>query len=316
MLHIIYQRTVSNTEMMKKQKLLLVEDDQDYRQLMEKKLSSIGFDVISAGNGLEALKLMESNDIRLLITDWAMPVMSGLELIKSIRKDPSKPYVYIIVLSAYSTIKDIVKGIDVGADDYLTKPFSFVELEARIKIGERIIGLEKRLQKSIDEQAHMAQTDPLTKLFNRRYLFEIGGQLFEQGRRYNHRMSLLMVDIDRFKNVNDTYGHDIGDEALVLITKHFSEGIRNVDILGRFGGEEFIVLMPETGMDGAYKVAERLRSSISRSPLKTSGPTISLTISIGVGVQATATANIETLVKKADVALYKSKRAGRNRVSQ
>ena len=302
--------------MAKKQKLLLVEDDQDYLKLIEKKLNSIGFEVVSASNGLEALEALKKEDIRLLITDWAMPVMSGMELIKSIRKDSSKPYVYIIVLSAYSTINDIVKGIDVGADDYLTKPFSFVELAARIKIGERIISLETRLQKSIDEKAHLAQIDHLTKIFNRRYLFEIGEQIFKQGRRYNHRMALLMIDIDRFKNVNDAYGHDIGDEALVLATKRFSEGIRNVDILGRQGGEEFIVLMPETSTKGAFKVAERLRASISETPLKTSGPTISLTISVGVGVQETATTNIESLMKIADIALYKSKRAGRNRVSR
>lgn len=302
--------------MKKNRKLLLVEDDQDYRQLLEKKLKSSGYDVISASNGLKALELMEIHEIRLLITDWSMPIMSGLDLIKSVRSDTSKPYVYIIVLSAYSTIKDIVKGIDVGSDDYLTKPFSFIELEARIKIGERIINLESRLQNSINEQLHMAQIDHLTKIFNRRYLFEIGEQLFNQGQRYKHQMALLMIDIDRFKNVNDTHGHHIGDETLISIARRFSESIREVDILGRFGGEEFIVLMPETKAKGAQIVAERMRASISAEPLKTSGPKISLTISVGIAVQESATENLEALVKKADVALYQSKRAGRNRVSQ
>lgn len=302
--------------MANKRKLLLVEDDEDYRQLVEKKLLSSGYDVISAGNGIEALEALKTNDIRLLITDWAMPQMSGRDLIKSIRSDGEKPYVYIIVLSAYSTVEDIVRGIDVGADDYLTKPFNLVELDARIKIGERIIDLESRLQNSIAEQAHMAQIDHLTKVFNRRYLFDIGQQIFEQGRRYKHRMALLMIDIDRFKLVNDAYGHDVGDEVLVQISKRFAKSIRNVDILGRQGGEEFIVLMPESSASGAHRVAERLRASLSGVPIKSSGPTISLTVSIGIAIQETATPDLQALMKKADIALFRAKKAGRNRISQ
>ena len=304
------------TELGPQARILIVEDDDVFRALIKKHLDKFGYSVNLARDGLEALRTLDSNDeIRLVLTDMSMPNMSGLDFIKAVRAREDKPYVYMIVVSAYARINDIVKGIEGGADDYLSKPLSFAELEARIRIGQRIIELESRLVRAAREQAELAKRDYLTGLYNRRHIYDIGAQLFNQGRRYGHRLSALVVDVDRFKVVNDNYGHAIGDETLVALARRMSKKLRNVDLLGRMGGEEFIVLMPETDGVGALKVAERIRAEINGNPIQTSGPTLRLTVSQGLASQSNRVPDLDALIKKADSALYTSKREGRNRIS-
>jgi diguanylate cyclase (GGDEF)-like protein len=305
----------NKTSALTKANILVVEDDPDFRNLIKKHLEKFGYSVDIAEDGEKALKLLEKEDFRILLTDMAMPNLSGMDLIKSVRARTNKPYVYIIVVSAYAATTDIVKGIGVGADDYLSKPLSFAELEARIRIGQRMIDLETRLVNSVKEQAELAKKDYLTGLYNRRHIYDLGNHLFEQGRRYGHKLSVSVVDVDKFKGINDSYGHAVGDEALLGISRHIEQTVRNVDILGRMGGEEFIVLMPETGNVGAMKVGERIRERIARNPLKTTGPTLQLTISQGIATQSNQVHSLESLIDRADVALFTAKREGRNRIS-
>jgi len=300
--------------------ILVVEDEKISRTLLEKTLIKAGYSVTSVENGQIAADLFKGSFFPIVLTDWAMPEMGGPELCRIIRQRVTEGYVYVILLTARDSKEDIVLGLKAGADDYLTKPFHPAELIARLNTGKRIVTLERSLKKANDEIRLLSVTDPLTACYNRNYLNDFFPKELQRAVRYRHNLSIILCDIDHFKNVNDTYGHLVGDEVL----KGFVERIRSstrkdVDWIARFGGEEFLVILPETDIERALWVAERLRLSVCSSPLDlASGVKISISSSFGTTGFDPARdkwdTTQETILKQADTFLYAAKNEGRNRV--
>lgn len=292
--------------------ILVVEDDPVSRRILEKSLTKSGMKVVAAENGREALELLEKTFFPIVITDWMMPELDGLELCQRIRKMEWPSYVFIILLTARGAVDDIITGLDAGADDYLTKPFNKAELKARLRAGTRILGLYDKINK-------LSITDPLTQCFNRGYLMKSLTKEIKRSIRYKNNLFIVMSDIDHFKNINDSYGHQAGD----LVLKEFASLIMNsfrdeVDWLARYGGEEFILVLPETGRDGAWQAAERLRKKVSEMVIPVKEEKIQITASFGIsgfeGHNSVVNISANALIEKADKCLYQAKREGRNRV--
>ena len=299
--------------------ILLAEDDPISRRLFEKILVKEGFTVTTVENGRKALDLFRQRFFPIVLTDWQMPVMEGPELCRAIREENPDRYVFIIMLTSKGSKDDIISGLSAGADDYLTKPAHYAELVARIKTGIRILELEKSLKAAADEIHLLSITDPLTGIYNRGYINERLPQEIHRASRYGHEFSLLMCDIDHFKKVNDTYGHLAGDAVLKEFVCCLTTVIRQqVDWAGRYGGEEFIVVLPETDQAGAVVVAERLRVTIQKCETQIEGRTISITASFGVTGFSPRDwkehVKPEVLLQQADLLLYEAKQAGRDQV--
>ena len=299
--------------------ILLAEDDPISRRLFEKILVKEGFVVTTVENGRKALELFRQRFFPIVLTDWQMPEMEGPELCQAIRKENPSRYVYIVMLTSKGSKDDIISGLSAGADDYLTKPAHHAELVARIKTGIRILELEKSLKDAVDEIHLMSITDPLTGIYNRGYINQRLPQEINRSIRYGRELSLVMCDIDHFKKVNDTYGHMSGDLVLKGFTNCLTGAIRQqVDWAGRYGGEEFLIILPETGLDGAMVLAERVRDIIETTPIKTSGETIQITASFGVtgfsAVDWKQAITPEFILQAVDSLLYQAKDEGRNRV--
>jgi diguanylate cyclase (GGDEF)-like protein len=289
-----------------------VEDDPVSRRILEKSLTKSGMKVVTAENGREALELLEKTFFPIVITDWMMPELDGLELCQRIRKMEWPSYVFIILLTARGAVDDIITGLDAGADDYLTKPFNKAELKARLRAGTRILGLYDKINK-------LSITDPLTQCFNRGYLMKSLTKEIKRSIRYKNNLFIVMSDIDHFKNINDSYGHQAGD----LVLKEFAGLIMNsfrdeVDWLARYGGEEFILVLPETGRGGAWQAAERLRKKVSEMVIPVKEEKIQITASFGIsgfeGHNSVVNISANVLIEQADKCLYQAKREGRNRV--
>ena len=299
--------------------VLIAEDDPVSRKLLEKVLVRAGYEVVSVENGRKALERFDEKFFPILLTDWVMPEMDGLQLCRAIRERDSDGYVFIILLTAHDSKDAIVTALEAGADEYLTKPFNHAELIARLNTARRILELEKSLKKANEEIRILSITDPLTGCYNRCYLSEHLPMEIKRARRYGHPLSLAMCDIDHFKQVNDRYGHRAGDCVLKAFVQRIQKSIReNVDWLARYGGEEFLIVFPETGTKNAYCVAERLRRTIARNPIRIQETEIRITASFGVAGFDSAAADektsAETLIAKADSCLYQAKRKGRNMV--
>jgi two-component system chemotaxis response regulator CheY len=289
-------------------KILIVEDDLMQRRFLQVILAQSGREAVTAADGEAAWNLIQKERIQIVITDWMMPVLSGLELIRRIRAADLPHYTYLVLLTSQNAQNSIVEGLKAGADDYLTKPFDRNELMARLAIGERILKLEERLEL-------MATHDTLTNLLNRRALY--AGAMTELNRsiRENSPLSLIMLDIDHFKSVNDAYGHPAGDKALCLVAETLLQNKRDYDLVGRWGGEEFLALLPKTSLADARTIAERFRAGIEAAGLQMpDGGTVKITVSLGVSSTATGSFDIEALIHQADKALYQAKNSGRNRV--
>jgi diguanylate cyclase (GGDEF)-like protein len=289
-------------------KILIVEDDLMQRRFLQVILAQSGREAVTAADGEAAWNLIQKERIQIVITDWMMPVLSGLELIRRIRAADLPHYTYLVLLTSQNAQNSIVEGLKAGADDYLTKPFDRNELMARLAIGERILKLEERLEL-------MATHDTLTNLLNRRALY--AGAMTELNRsiRENSPLSLIMLDIDHFKSVNDAYGHPAGDKALCLVAETLLQNKRDYDLVGRWGGEEFLALLPKTSLADARTIAERFRAGIEAAGLQMpDGGTVKFTVSLGVSSTATGSFDIEALIHQADKALYQAKNSGRNRV--
>jgi two-component system cell cycle response regulator len=292
-------------------RILIVDDDEAYLQLLRMIMERQGHVVYEAVNGLQAWTLLQNDPIPLVITDWMLPEMDGVELIRRIRKADFPNYTYLIMLTAKKTRDDIVDGIEAGADDYLVKPFDVSELRARIGIGERILDLETRLRESLHQLACLASHDSLTGLLNRR-------ALYEQQRTQNTGIpfSVVMIDLDHFKLINDQYGHLVGDEVLCQVARTIVERKRSSDHAGRWGGEEFLLLLPGANLQKAGYVAERMRVGIKslQIPLK-DGRVVSVNASLGVASAVSGEEfSLEKLIDGADKALYMAKAAGRDLV--
>ena len=274
--------------------------------------------VVSVENGQKALELFNDKFFPIVLTDWMMPEMDGLELCRAIRKNTYPGYVFIILLTAKDSKDDIIRGLRAGADDYLTKPFSHAELIARLNTGKRVLELERSLKDANEEIRILSITDPLTGTYNRGYMTERLPQEIKRARRYSRALSIILCDIDHFKKVNDTYGHLVGDRVLKDFAQCIRHSIRqDVDWTARYGGEEFLIVLPETDVNGASVMAERLKSELSQRVTETQGKQISITASFGVTGFGPDTPDEmispEAMVSKADKYLYQAKREGRNR---
>jgi len=312
-------------------RIVVAEDDADTRALLTHQLARAGYQVAAFENGKTALSALPETDARIVVADWAMPDMNGVELCRAVRtlsQSSNLNFVYFLMLTAHRDKEHIVAGLEAGADDYLTKPYHAEELLARIRAGERILDLQDQLIRR-QEQLHranqqmnalnsrleqIANTDVLTGLANRRHLFERLEQTWSHAKRYRREMSLMLIDVDHFKNFNDSHGHAIGDLALEKLAELFQSMVRRHDVVARFGGEEFCVLCPETGAAAAGVLAERIRARAAETVIRTDEGDLRTTISVGVAGRRLQHERADDLVADADHLLYRAKRAGRNRV--
>lgn len=297
-------------------KTLIVEDEPEFRLLLSVLLRQRSYDVIEAMDGQTAWDLLQKETIPLVLTDWVMPQMHGPELIRKIRAANFPHYTYIILLTARTAHQDLVDGLTSGADDYLVKPFDSDEMNARLQIGERILSLETKLRETLDQMKVLALKDSLTGILNRRAIFETAEDELDRAHRENSSLSLLMADLDHFKSINDRFGHAAGDLALRLAVDTIVNNLRQYDSVGRWGGEEFLIVLPNTGSEEAFQVAERLRLSIARANMDLGvGEALDLRMSLGVTSTSLGNnLNLDLLVNQADVALYLAKNNGRNQV--
>jgi two-component system cell cycle response regulator len=299
--------------------ILIADDNLVARKLLEKTLAKEGHEIVSVENGKKALEMFNERFFPIVLTDWMMPEMDGPTLCQAIREKITSSYVYIILLTAKADKEDIISGIKSGADDYLTKPIDNAELIARLKNADRILTLEKSLKDANSAIKKLSITDNLTKCYNRGYLTRKLPEEIAREKRYGDSLSLIFCDIDHFKKINDTYGHQTGDEVLVEFANCLNKTIRtNIDWIGRYGGEEFILVLPETPLDGAARLAERLRKNIAAHKITTDGNDVSITSSFGVTGFNSKTLDTkisaEKIIGAADKYLYQAKETGRNKV--
>lgn len=299
-------------------RVLIVDDDPDARDYLVAVVQEAGYQTAVAASGEQALQLLETEFCPIMITDRNMPGMDGVTLCKRAREGHYPGYLYIFLLTAQDASADIVSGLKAGADDYLGKKnISAPELIARLGNARRIVSLEQALRRALDQKRQMANTDALTGAYSRRYIERQLSLELERTRRFNHPVSVLLLDIDFFKRINDRYGHAIGDEVLRNTYRRLRELLpRACDWIGRYGGEEFLIVLIDTDLRGAEIVAQRLVSGMAETAIDTSVGPIPVTISVGGGEAAQMLTNdlsFARLIEIADRCLYASKRAGRNR---
>jgi diguanylate cyclase (GGDEF)-like protein len=308
-------------------RVLLVEDDRAMLVLLEAMLKAAGHDVLVARNGVEAMRIVEHHHPQLVITGWAMPQMDGITLCRKLRESSKRCDVYVIILTIQESVDRLVEAFEAGADDYLVKPVAQKVFFARLRAAQRVVQLQeelafdreqllrfsKDLAASNERLQRLALTDALTELPNRRFAMERLEQEWALSKRGDRTLSCMMVDIDYFKPINDKFGHPAGDEALKLVASTLRQSARTQDVVCRYGGEEFVVICPDTGIDAAYQCAERLRLNVAALKFKNQEAGIRLTISIGVAEKKEGVASIEKLLNRADECLYAAKQGGRNR---
>jgi diguanylate cyclase (GGDEF)-like protein len=294
-------------------KLLVADDSKVYRQMLRMLLEQWDYEVLLAQDGEEALKILESDDApRLAILDCVMPGLSGPEVCQAVRQRKQN-YVYIVLLSSNGEQSDVMKGFEQGADDYLRKPFEELELQARLKVGDRIIRAQQELIEAREALHFEATHDAMLRLWNRGAIIELLTKEIVRGERSHDPISVCIADIDFFKRVNDTYGHLTGDEVLRRVAARMSETLRGYDMVGRYGGEEFLIVLPGCTDEQAGDVVERVRQAICREAIVTSPQRIEISASFGIS-QWRQGQEIADLLHHADVALYRAKNGGRNRV--
>ena len=297
-------------------RILVAEDDPSFRRLLEEKLAMWGYDVVVAEDGGAALQILQSDDApRLAILDWMMPEMDGIAVCRKVREMKPEPYTYILLLTSQQRDEDLVTGMEAGADDYITKPFKHNELRLRLRAGRRIIELQSELMAARDTFRVKAARDSLTGLLNHEEILGILNQELARAERDKQCVSVIMADLDHFKEVNDSYGHLAGDAVLRSAAGMMQTLARSYDYVGRYGGEEFLVILPGCCGECAVSFAERLRLRVGSSDIDTSEGMIPVTISIGVAASGGEKGwDADSNVKAADEALYRAKEQGRNRV--
>lgn len=303
------------------ERILVVDDNLDNVEIIGARLASRGYRIESATDGEEALRRVRENPPQLILLDVMMPLIDGFEVSRRIKRDSTLPYIPIILVTARGETEDKVEGLDAGADDYLTKPINFPELEARVRSMLRI----KRLQDELDwknrqlEDANrqlrrLSVTDGLTGLFNHRHAHELLREEYERCKRSGGSMAVIMFDLDQFKGLNDTHGHPTGDVVLSETARLLLDSAREIDMIGRYGGEEFIAILPGADEDAAARFAERARARVEAHVFRDDGKEITMTVSAGVAASRGADlSHPDELIRQADRALYEAKESGRNR---
>jgi diguanylate cyclase (GGDEF)-like protein len=305
-------------------RILIVDDNPDSLEILRVRLESWGYRTQTASDGEDALAMIDVSPPDLILLDIMMPRMDGMEVARRVKGNPSLPFIPIIMETALATTESKVEGLDSGADDYITKPIDFAELKARVNSMLRIkrlqVELEDRERELLDvneQLLHMSQTDALTGLDNRRHLEHRLEEMFAHARRFKEPVACVICDLDRFKAVNDTYGHPAGDEVLRQFAQILRGEARSIDRVGRFGGEEFMFLLPGAGIDAAGRFAERVRKQVESHTFTFNGGGTSIRRTASFGVSAWPHQHIgapDVLVRTADEALYVAKETGRNRV--
>jgi two-component system, cell cycle response regulator len=297
--------------------VLLVEDSAVYRQLIGGHLKSWDFEVTVAQTGAEASRILEQPGApKLVLLDGMLPDIEGIELCGRIRAAGSPGhYVYVILLTGKEGRQNMLDALQAGADDYLRKPFDEAELKARLLVGKRILDLQEELVAARESMREAATRDSLTGLLNRAEIFSLLERELERSRRERKPLSVILADIDHFKKVNDTGGHLFGDEALREIARRMQSRVRPYDGVGRYGGEEFLLVLPACDLKGAMDRANELRELVAATHVASGGAKKAITMSLGVAVsECLGVKEVEALIGRADKALYAAKKKGRNRV--
>ena len=294
-------------------RVLAAEDNPVFQSMLRTMLTRWGYQAVIARDGVEAWNVLQRPDApRLAVLDWMMPGMDGVEICRRIRAVNREPYVYILLLTARTESQDLIEGMDAGADDYLTKPFNAHELRVRIRAGRRILDLQEELLQAREALREQATHDGLTGLLNRTSIMGKLDDELSRSARDGSSVSVLMVDLDRFKSVNDTRGHLIGDAVLREAASRLRSASRRYDSVGRYGGEEFLIVLPGSEAPAARIQAERLRETIAGIPFRADSQPLAMTCSIGLACSSHCAPEI--LIREADEALYQAKARGRNRV--
>ncbi|MGK7956869.1 MAG: diguanylate cyclase [Crocosphaera sp.] len=330
--------------------ILVVDDIRKNLQLLIEILDGSGYGTTFAISGKQTLERVKITEPDLILLDLMMPEMNGLEVCQRLKEDDQTAQIPVIFLTAATDTHYLLQAFDSGAVDYITKPFKTPELLARVKTHLDLKRTKDELERAYQEMKRIAATDELTGIPNRRCIFELGKQEFERSQRYKSPFSLLMIDIDKFKSINDTHGHDAGDEALKMMVNITLSCIRKVDYIGRLntekealeqqeelprldqlettaedskqeghvgrlGGEEFVVILPHTDLKGAYKAAQRVCDAMPKETLQVKDKTVNITVSIGVATYDAKDRKMDDILKRADLALFAAKENGRNRVA-
>jgi len=297
-------------------KILVADDSIVSRHLLDATLRRWGYEVVIACDGAEAWQILQQNDApSVAILDWMMPGRTGLELCRMIRAQSREPYTYILLLTSKSLKEDLIEGMEAGADDYITKPFDQHELKVRLRAGTRLVELQAELLSAREALREQATKDSLTKVWNRSSILDLLTRELARSEREARPVGVVLVDLDHFKNVNDTYGHFAGDAVLRESAIRMLSAIRQYDSVGRYGGEEFLILLPGCDEQATCGLAERVRAQIAKDAIIASETMLNLTASFGAtSVVARQGISAEDLIRKADEAVYLAKRLGRNRV--
>lgn len=298
-----------------KNKVLIAEDDPISRRLLEVFLAKWGYDVVVVTTGTEALQLLLRNNApRLAVLDWMMPGLEGVQVCQRIREQKDRPYTYLLLLTARTQKEDLLRGLESGADDYLTKPFDAQELRARLHVGQRILELQDGLTLAGEELLYRATHDALTGAANRGVILDTLRRERSRQAREGGSFGVILLDLDHFKYVNDTYGHLCGDAVLQEAVRRMNVSVRAYDTIGRYGGEEFLIVVPAANIVGMMGLSERIRLAIGEKPIKTEAGEISITASLGLAVSTeTVPLDSQEMLHLADGALYRAKERGRNR---
>ncbi len=297
-------------------KILVAEDEKTSRILLEKILAKWGYEVVSATDGHEAWEKLQSEDApKLAILDWMMPGIEGIEVCRKLRQQEQgdEQYTYVILLTAKDSKESIIEGMEAGADDYIVKPFDQNEMRVRIRAGQRIVRLQSELLATQKDLLRLSRIDPLTGVLNRRAILSQIEIELARAQRENTKLSISLLDIDHFKEVNDTYGHTVGDVVLRECVRRIDAVTRTYDTCGRFGGEEFLIVIPGAAEQEVFSIGERLRCAVNEPEICIDGSSVRVTVSQGMATWD-GNENIDNLIVRADKAMYQAKENGRNRV--
>jgi len=297
-------------------RVLIADDDPMQRLFLGRCLTSWGYETLVAEDGDEAWKILQAEDAPpLVLLDWMMPGMDGTELCQRIRSLKERPYTYVVLLTARSEQQDLLSGLGAGADDYMTKPVNTPELQARLRSGQRIIDLQNKLRLAYETQKYEATHDSLTEIWNRPAILDLFARECAKAAREKSLIGILIADVDHFKNINDNFGHACGDIALREIARRMQASLRPYDFLGRYGGEEFLVVVPACDPEIVCEVANRIRIAVAQRPINARDNQIVATLSIGANAaRPDSVEQRDELLQYADKALYQAKENGRNRV--